>query len=240
MNVPGDFVEDRNERVDCNEADTGFDQTAGKQATLAEAGYPVALANFLRLIGKVESFAGFFAGHQPISGSEIGVHELGTRARFEVFDDVVNDFAEFAAALETGFSNLRRREEIGNFELLLRWIGVQHEWVVRFAEKTGILSVRHVAAGWSHRFWQTDVGGKFIAAAFKKFQSATSMGCVDAASEESAGLHHLMPGIVDRCGSMITGPDEREFVSQFRDRGKDFRNLDVRIVGLDWLERPAD
>ena len=240
MNVPGDFVEDGNERVDGDETNTGFNKATRQQTALTEAGHAVALANFLGLFGEIESFASFFAGHQAVGGGEISVHELGAGAGFEIFDDAIDDLAEFAPALETDFADFRRRKQIGDFEIFLGWIGVQDERVVGFAQKTGVLAMRHVAAGRAHGFGKNDVCREFVATAFKKFERASGMRGVDAAGEKPAGLHHLMASIVD-CGSgVITGADEREFVGEFGVERKDFRYLNVGIVGFDRLEGPAD
>ena len=52
VDVPGDFVEDRLEHVDGDEAHAGFDQPAGQQARLAEARPAVAVAASRRAPGR--------------------------------------------------------------------------------------------------------------------------------------------------------------------------------------------
>src|ERR1051326_5989656 len=215
VNVPGDFVEDRDEGVDSDEADAGFDQTTRKETALAEAGHAVTFANFLRFFGEIERVARFFAGHQAISGSEVGVHEFGAGTGFEILYDAINHFAEFAAALEAGFADFRRRKKIGDFEILFGWVGVQDEWVVGFAEKAGILAVRHVTTGGTHWLGENDVRWQFVSAAFEKFKGAAGVGGVDAAGEETASLHHLMTGIMDGSGGVIASADQGELVRKF-------------------------
>src|SRR5688572_23743860 len=55
VNVPRDFVENRDERIDRNETDAGFDQATGEQATLAEARHAIPFPNFLGLLREIES-----------------------------------------------------------------------------------------------------------------------------------------------------------------------------------------
>ena len=50
VNIPGNFVENGNERVDGDEADASLDQTPRQQAALAEAGQTVAFADLLRFL----------------------------------------------------------------------------------------------------------------------------------------------------------------------------------------------
>ena len=48
---------------------------------------------------------------------------------------------------------------------------------------------------------------------------------LDAAGKQSAGLHHLMAGIVDCRGGVIDGTDQREFIRMFGHLGEDFADL---------------
>ena len=102
------------------------------------------------------------------------------------------------------------------------------------------MPVREVAAGRAHRFGQNHVGGQFVAPAPEILERTAGMGRVDAAGKEPAGLHHLMAGIVHGSRRVITSADERELVRNPGVQGKDLGKLDVRIVGPDRLERPAD
>src|SRR5882724_2323993 len=81
---------------------------------------------------------------------------------------------------------------------------------------------------------------QFVPSTFEKLQGATGMGRINSARKKPAGLHHLMPGIMDRGGRMVTGTNEREFISELGVQGKDLGNLYIGIVRLDRLERPAD
>ena len=56
-------------------------------------------------------------------------------------------------------ANFLGREQIGNAEIFFRGIRIQDKRIVRLAEKTSILPVREIAAGWSHDFGKDDVGG---------------------------------------------------------------------------------
>src|SRR5882672_10597869 len=82
--------------------------------------------------------------------------------------------------------------------------------------------------------------GQFVPSAFEEFQRATGVGRINSTGKKPPGLHHLMAGIMDRGGSVITGTNEGEFISEFSVQGKDLGNLNIGVVGLDRLERPAD
>src|SRR5688500_11209207 len=74
VNDPGNFVKDRDERIDRDETNACFDETTSQQAALAEAGHAITFAHFLRPLREIECFAGAFAGHESKGRSEIGVH----------------------------------------------------------------------------------------------------------------------------------------------------------------------
>ena len=76
--------------------------------------------------------------------------------------------------------------------------------------------------------------------AFQKLERAARVRRVDAAREEPAGLHHLMPGVMHRRGRVIDAAHERELVRDLRVQRKDFADLKVGIVRADRLERPAN
>ena len=82
--------------------------------------------------------------------------------------------------------------------------------------------------------------GQFVPSAFEEFQRATGVGRINSTGKKPPGLHHLMAGIMDGRGSMITGSDQRKLISQFGLQREDFGNLNVRIIGPDGLERSPD
>src|SRR6185295_9077224 len=84
------------------------------------------------------------------------------------------------------------------------------------------------------------MGRQFVAPSFEKFKRATGVWGVDAAGEQPARLHHLVAGVMHRCGGMITGSNEGELVSQFCVQREYLGNLNIWIIGLDRLEWSAD
>ena len=142
--------------------------------------------------------------------------------------------------MQANVADLLRGQQVRHFKIFLRRIGIEHERIKRFAEETGVLAVREVAAGWSHRFGQNDVGGQFVAPAFEILERTTGVRRVDSARKEPPGLHHLMTGVVHGRGRMITGPDQRELVRNLRVQRENLGDLDVGIIGPDRFERPAD
>src|SRR5687767_2081191 len=104
MNVPGDFVEDCDERVDRDEADARFDETTGEEAALAEAGHAVTFADFFGFFSQVERFTGAFAGHEAEGRGEVRVHEIRAGTRLETFHRAFNRVAKRLAALEARFA----------------------------------------------------------------------------------------------------------------------------------------
>ena len=242
MDVPGDLIKHGDERVDRDEAHTGFDEPAGEQAALAEARQAVAFANLLRLLCEVKCRARPGAGHQPIRRGETAVHQLGAGTALKILHRRIHDLAQLAPAFEARFTDLSRRKQIGHFEIFLRRVRAQHERIVRFPQKAGVLPVRQITAGRSHWFGQDDVRRQLISAAFEKFQRAARMRRVDATSEQTPRLHHLMAGIVHRGGRVIDRADERELVRHFGVQRKHFRNLNGitgRADGFKWTANLA-
>src|SRR5690606_41713519 len=68
------------------------------------------------------------------------------------------------------------------------------------AEEACFLPVRKVPAGPSHLLGKHDVRRQVAVAAFQKAERAADVRAFDPAGEQSAGLHHLVPGVVDRGG----------------------------------------
>ena len=240
VNVPGDFVEDGDEGVDRDEAHAGFNQTPREQATLSKPGQPVTCADFLRLLRQVERLTRFRARHQPVRRGKTGIHQLGVRTGLKVSHRLIHDVSQFLPTLQSHLADFARRQQIGHLEILLRRVGVEHERVKTFAEETGVLTMREVAAGWSHRFGQNNVGGQFVAPAFEVLERTTGVRRVDSARKEPSGLHHLMTGVMHRRGRVITGADQRELVRNLRVQRENLGDLDVGIIGPDRFERPAD
>src|SRR4029077_3459327 len=101
MDVPGDFVEHSDERVNGDEAYSGFDQTPGQETTLAEARHAVALTDFLRLFGQIKCLTRLCAGHEPVSIGEIAIHQFGALTGFKILDRIVDDLAQLTPPLES-------------------------------------------------------------------------------------------------------------------------------------------
>ena len=100
VDVPGDFVEHGEERVDRDEPHARLDQPPRQQAALAEAVHAVALADAGRLLGQVERLARLLARHQAERGLEVFVHQLGVLAGFEILDGRIDDLAQLPPPLE--------------------------------------------------------------------------------------------------------------------------------------------
>ena len=158
----------------------------------------------------------------------------------ELVDRLVDDRAQLAPPVEPGLADLGRRQQVGHFEIRLRRIGHQRERVVGLAQEAGVLAVRQVAAGGAHRLGQDDVGRQVGLAAAQIGQRAAGVRRVDAAGEQPAGLHHLVPGVVHGGGRVIAAADQRKLVGVLGGMRKDFGDLDARGLGLDRLERPAN
>ena len=101
VDVPGDLVEDGQERVDRHEPHAALDQPAGEQAALAEPGHAVSLAGDGRFLGQVERVASLRAGHEPERRLEVAVQERGVLGGFKGRDRVVDELADLAPAVES-------------------------------------------------------------------------------------------------------------------------------------------
>ena len=107
-----------------------------------------------------------------------------------------------------------------------------------FAEVAGA-TVRQVAAGAADGLGNQDVGRHLAAAALEIAEDAAFVRMFDAAGEEPAGLHHLMAGVVNGGGGVVTAADERILVGVFGHLREDFADLHSGHVGVDGLERPT-
>ena len=90
----------------------GFDQPPGQEAALAEPRHPVAVADFFGFLGEIERFAGLGAGDQAKRGLEIAVQKLGVLALLERRDGAIDDLAELSPAVDAGFADALRRQEV--------------------------------------------------------------------------------------------------------------------------------
>src|SRR5438477_1659840 len=64
VNVPGDFVEHRNESVNRDKSHARFDEASREQAGLSKARHSIALAHLLRFFREIKRLARLGAGHQ--------------------------------------------------------------------------------------------------------------------------------------------------------------------------------
>src|SRR5262249_24724824 len=71
-------------------------------------------------------------------------------------------------------------------------------------------------------------------------EQATDMGLVDSALKQAAGLHHLVAGVVQGGGGVITAVNERHLVALRRHAREDLTDLDPGNVGLNRLVRAAN
>ena len=147
MDVPGDFVEDRLEHVDGDEAHSGFDQAARQQAALAEAVHAVFFAHGFGLAVQFEGRARLRGGHQRVGLMEGGIEQARVLRGFELADRFVDHLAPVAAAVDAQGGQVIGRQHVRDLEIRIGGVGVEDERVVRFAQVAGVLAVRHVAAG---------------------------------------------------------------------------------------------
>ena len=222
VDVPGDFVENGQERVDRHESYAVLDQSTGEQAALAEPGHPVAFANRLGLFGEIKRLAGLRAGHQAEGCLKVAVEEGGVFARFEEVDGVVDEVADLPASVESNGADLLGREQVGHFEAGLRGVGMELEGVVRFAEESAGLAVRHVAAAATHEFGEHGEGRQVGLPSSQIAHDRADVGCIDSPGEEPACLHHLPACVVNRGTAVVDRADERDLIGDFGDSREDF------------------
>ena len=240
VDVPGEFVKDGLKHIDRHEAAAALDQPPRQQAPLAEPVPPVFVAERVGLGAELEGFARLGGRHQRVGLLEIGVQKLGVRAVLKSFDGAVDHASQLSPPVDAHGGNVVGRQKVGHLEVRVRRVGIQHEGVERLAEKSGVLPVRHIAAGGPHGARNQNVR-RNVALRPQEFGGhATDMRILDAALKEPAGLHHLMPGIVDGCGGVIDGTEHGELVGIPRHARENFRNLHARHVGRERLVGAAD
>ena len=174
------------------------------------------------------------------AASRVSGEQLGVVAGLEVLDRRVDDRTHAAAAVEPRLANLGRWQQVGHREIRLRGISHQGERIVGLAQKTGVLSVRQVAARAAHRFGQDDVGRQVGLSAAEVAQRAAGVGRVDSTGEKPAGLKHLVPRVMHGRGRVEATAHQRELVCVLGHFGEDFADFDRGRLGADRLERPAD
>ena len=153
---------------------------------------------------------------------------------------MIHHLAPVLAAIHAQRRQVIRRQHVRHFEIRVRRVGVQHERIVGLAQKSGVLPVRHIAAGVADGPRQQHVRRHVAIRPFQFRQHAADVRILHAALEQPAGLHHLVPRVVYRGGRMIDAADQRIFVGVLRHARKILGNLDARNVGLDRLVRPAN
>ena len=240
VDVPGDLVEHGLEHIHGDEPDAALDQPAGQQAALAEPGAAVPVAERGRLGGEVERLARLGAGHHPEGAFEVGVEQPGVGRRLERADGPVDRRAERPPARLAHRRDVIRRQQVGDLERLVIGIGIEDERVIRLAEVSGGVSVRQVAAGRADRLGQHDIRRRVVPRPLELGHHRAIRRMLGPAGEQPAGLHHLVPGVVDGRRRVVHRADQRDLVHHRRQPGEDLRDLDARHLGGDRSERPAD
>ena len=110
---------------------------------------------------------------------------------------------------------------------------------MRFAKVTRRMAMGQIATGAADRLGQKHMAGKFSTAAFEIAEGAADVRMFDAAGEESAGLHHLMAGVVNGRRRVIYAANDAEFVGVFGRLGEDLGDLHPGDFGADGLEWPS-
>jgi len=124
------------------------------------------------LVRQVESRARFRARHESIRRSKTRIHQSGAGAGLKVPDGFVHDIAQCAPSLQANVADLLRGQQVRHLKSFFDGSALSTKRIKRFAEETGVLAVREVAAGWSHRFGQNDMSGQFIASPFEILERA--------------------------------------------------------------------
>ena len=114
---------------------------------------------------------------------------------------------------------------------------MQLERVVGLAEEPAGLAVGHVPAAAAHQLGQDGERREVGLPASEVAHDRPDVRRVDAAGEESAGLHHLPAGVVDRRAAVVRRADQRELVGDPGEAGQDLGDLEARDLGGDRLER---
>src|SRR6202171_4444999 len=130
------------------------------------------------------------------------------------------------------------RKHVRNSEVRIGRIGVEDEWVVGFAQETGVLTMRHVAARVADGPRQQHVRRDIALGPLELRDHAAEVRIFDAAEEQMPRLHHLMAGIVNGGGGVVHAADQRVLVRVLGHARKVFRDFDARNVGLDGLVGP--
>ena len=197
MNVPSDLVENRKERVDGDEPHSRLDQAAGHQAALAESIASVTIANGRRLFRQLEGRACLIARHDAKGRVEVALEQLFVLTLLETVDRLFDDRPQLSPPGKAHFADLLGRQQVGNLEIRLRGIGVEHERIVGLSQKARVLPVRHVPARGPHDLGKNHVRRQVAAPSAEIAQHATGMRRIDPARKEPPGLHHLVARVVD-------------------------------------------
>ena len=136
--------------------------------------------------------------------------------------------APVLAAIDAQSGEVVRRQHVRHAEIRIGRIGIQHERIEALAEIPGVLAVRHVAAGVADGPRQQDVRRHIALRTFQLTENAADVRMLDAALEDAAGLHHLMPGVMHGGGRVIHAANDRVLVRVLRHAREIFRDLDAR------------
>ena len=180
------------------------------------------------LFREVEGIAGLRAGHQSIGRVEVLAHNSRTLAAFELSHRGLDRFAQSATAIQTSWRDRAGREQIGHFEILLRWIGHERERIVGFAQESTRLTIGQIATAASHRLRQDDMGRQVAARAAYIPYGRANMRCVDPAGEQTPGLHDLPARIMHGRSAMEARTNQRNLIRDFRMAWKNLRQLNTR------------
>src|SRR5581483_12109581 len=116
---------------------------------------------------------------------------------------------------------------------------VEDERIIWLAKVAGGVAVGQVAASAADRFGHHNMARHLAPRALEVGQHTADVRMLNAAGEEPAGLHHLMPRVMNCRGCVIDRTNQRELVGVLSDLGKDLGDAKARHVGVDDLERPA-
>ena len=226
VDIPGDLVEDREERVDRDEAHAAFHQSPRQQTALAETVHAITLADGQGFLRQIKCRPRLFAGHYAKGCVEILIEQSRVLARLEIGHGLIHNVPHLATPLEPVCANLIRRQEVRHFEILLRRIGHQREGILGFPEKAARLAVGQIATAPPHQLRQHHKRRQIRLAAHEIGGHGSGVWRVNAAGETPSRLHHLPARVMHRGTVVMARADEGKLVGNFGVERQQLGNLE--------------
>src|SRR5204863_5321156 len=126
---------------------------------LSGPGSPVRVTRCVRFLAHGGRGTSLGRRKQFVSEMEIVIELLGSRVLLEDGGSTVDGIAEFLPAVGTLGREVIGRQQVRDLEPRGRWVGVENERVVRFAQKPGRVAVREVPTGAADRLGKQNMSG---------------------------------------------------------------------------------